>query len=577
MRTPRLAARGGFFGDLIALPRVVGCVPELALASLTINLLSLALPLVLMQVYDRIVPNRTLETLIWLVIGFCLALGLEAVLRLCRSTITNWAAARFEHAVGYDCLLDVVRSRLDAFGQHGVGEYLERFAALSTLRRFFSGQAVQVALDIPFAVVFILTIAFLGGATVAWYVIAAIAVYLAAVFLLRPFYQKRRIRQRGLGNERFSFVVQALSGIHTLKALTAEEPMARRYERLQTDTSRINFELSLLESLPASLAVLCSQLILFGVILLAGQRVIAGVVTMGGLAACSLLAGRCFQPFASAAALWLQYADIRAAKEQIAAMQNLPSESPASAPPLPPDIRGDLALERVVYGSGHGRVHLLDGVDLTVPARSMAGIFPAEGQESGTLLQVAMGLLRPVSGAVRVDDIDLGTVDVADLRGRMAYVPAAGTLFHGSILDNLSCFNPRYRENALDSAALMGLDSAIAQLPHGYETVVGNRLHEALPTGVVQRIALARALVVRPRILLLDAVDGLMDQESLDVMCWLMGKLKGQCTVLLVTSEPRLLGLCDAVYRFKEGLIEPDPAYATCIPSEIQTGEPHHE
>lgn len=558
MDIQRFATRPGLFSDLLIMPRLLGNSLELVLATLGVNLLSLALPLVLMQVYDRIVPNASLSTLTWLVVGFFAALVAESFLRICRSTITNWSGARFEHHLGTNAMGHVLDSRIDDFERDGVGVYLDRFAAVSTLRNYYAGQLLLVALDLPFAVLFLGVLYLLAGMNVTLYASGVISVYLLIICLVRLSYHALRQRQNELSNRRYNFVIECLSGIHTLKALGIEEPMLRRHERLQADMAENNMALNFRMHLPGILGNFFSRLMLFGIILVGGFAVIAGEITVGALLASSLIGMRLLGPFQKAATFWVQQANVRIAKNQLADLAALRTETVIKSLSLPEDIQGTLELDNVTFG--YLPQHpVLDRLGLKVEQGEMVGISTAGGRGASTLLAVLAGHLPPDSGRVLVDGFDLAHVDHGDMSGRIAFVQQAGVLFKGTIFDNICLFNHRNREKARDAAQLLDLDKDVALLPKGYETQVGDKLHEGLPPGMVQRIALARALVVRPRILLMDNVGISLDQESESALLWLLGKLRGGVTLVIVSDDPRVLSLCNRVMELRGGALFEKP------------------
>lgn len=566
--------RPGLLADLAAMPRLWGSSIELAAASLSINLLALALPLVLMQVYDRIVPNASLSTLTWLVLGFFGALVAESGLRLSRSTITNWIAAQFEHRLGTSAMRHVLDSRIDDFERDGVGVYLDRFQAVSSLRGLYAGQLLQLIMDLPFAFLYLGLLYLLGGTKTTLYAVAVIVVYLLVATLVRRAYHAGRKQQKELGNRRYNFIIECLTGIHTLKALGIEEPMLRRHERLQADTARNNMSLNFHMHLPGILGNFFSRLMLFGIILTAGFGVINGQITMGALVACSLIGMRLLGPFQKAAAFWVQLANVRIAKSQLADLAALRMESSSDTQSLPDDIEGGIELDNITFSYQPEQQPVLDSLSLKVEPCQMIGIMTSGERGASTLLSIMAGLLPPDSGRVKVDDFDLAQCRHGDLSGRIALVQQSGVMFKGTIFDNICLFNPRYREKARDAAQLLALDKDVARLPKGYETQIGDKLHEGLPPGMVQRIALARALVVRPRILLLDNVGTSMDQNSESVLLWLLGKLKGGTTMVVVVSDdPYVLSLCDRVMHLHAGGLVEDCPILTPSKTAIQEDE----
>lgn len=534
---------------------------DLFLASLGINVLSLALPIILMQVYDRIIPTKATSTLLWLVIGFFCALVLDSLLRLCRATITNWIAARFEHSLAHACVSRWLNSNLEEFERDGAGVHLDRLRAVSTLKNFYAGQAFQLILDLPFALLFLGVIGFLGGWKVAAFAGGVAAFFLIIISIIRSKYSRERLKQKTIADRRYNFLVEALSGIHTIKAITLEESMLRRHERLEADGAKADYDVIFVGNMPVSLANMFSQILLFGILFFGGSMAINGQMTLGSLAACTLLSGRFFTPFKSLAAFWVRHADIQIAKKQIKGIANLGEEYDPAAPCLANEIAGVIQLKKVSFQYEKDAPLIIDSVNMHVSKGVMVCLNTQGSRGTTTLLNLMYGMLTPTDGEVAVDGTDMSEVCHNDYKGRIEYIPQNGTLFNGTIFENLTLFNPAHRDAALDAASLLSLDTILSELPHGYETQVGNRLYEFLPSGVIQRICLARSLAIRPRVLLMDRASYAMDAESVEHFYWLLDKLKGQCTIVMATSDPVILAKADTIYTIADGrLVEQEAA-----------------
>ncbi|WP_031483944.1 peptidase domain-containing ABC transporter [Maridesulfovibrio frigidus] len=546
----------GFMSDLWAMPAFIRNSFDLFLASLGINVLSLALPIVLMQVYDRIVPTQATNTLLWLVAGFFCALILEFILRLCRSTITNWMSSRFEHSLAHACVCRWINCVLEDFEKDGAGVHLDRLRGVNTLRSFYAGQAFQLMMDLPFAFLFLAVVGFLGGWQVAAYLAFVATIFMIITSFIRSSYSVNRLKQKNQADRRYNFLVEALGGIHAIKALTLEESMLRRHERLEADAAQLDYDVIFSGNLPVNIGNLFSQINLFGVLFVGGSLAISGQITLGSLAACTLLSGRFFQPFRSLASFWVRHADIEIAKEQIKNIVNLREEYDLEAPCLPDEIKGKVVLDNISFRRESDGSEIFSELNMTVEDGEMVCINTEGGRPTTELLNIIYGLNRPDSGQAFIDGHNLRDVCHDNYKGRIEYIPQHGTLFNGTIFDNLTLFNPANRQVAMDAASLLQLDNVLSELPLGYETKVGNRLYEFLPTGVIQRICLARALTVRPRVILMDRVNESMDADSEQLFFWLMNKLKGNCTIIIATGNSTLFSMADSVYSLESGKLK---------------------
>ncbi|MHC8509461.1 MAG: peptidase domain-containing ABC transporter [Rhodospirillales bacterium] len=539
---PRFAARaftsgGGF---------------DLALLSLFINLLALAAPLFLLQVYDRVIPNAAGSTLILLVAGVGTALILEALLRMGRSHISAWMGARFEHHAGCAAMERMLSANIVDFERQGAGVHLERIGALSKLKDLYSGQTVLTLCDLPFTVIFLGAIAYLAG----W--LALVPTVLIVLFALTVWISGRGLR-RSLENlmladdRRYSFVIEALGGVHTVKGLAMEAQMARRYERLQEACAEAGHGAALSGWNAQSAGAVFSQLSMFTIVGAGAVMVIDGALTIGGLAACTILAGRAMQPLQRAAGLWAQVQSFRLARQSLGAVLAAAPEAPHGLPRMAP-VKGDLELRGVSFHYGEGRdgeplPPVFDNVSLNIKAGEVIGVRGDNSSGKSTLLHLMNGALAPGGGQVLIDGCDIRGFEPASVRSQAAYLPQKGILFKGTILENLTMFRPEMAQQAMDMARLLGLDEAVASTPMGFDTVVGDGAGEAAPSGLRQRIAICRALVDKPRILLFDEANAAMDGSGDAALKNLLEQLKGRVTMVLVSARPSTLRLADRIFE----------------------------
>ncbi|MBF0462462.1 MAG: peptidase domain-containing ABC transporter [Magnetococcales bacterium] len=540
-----------------SLPGMAGIGPTIILASVFINVLSLALPMTLIQVYDRILPNESLSSLGWLVVGVATALVLEAALRVARTYLSGWMGIHFELKVGGGAFNRLTVASITEFERDGLGTHLDRLNAVNTLREFYSGSAFQVMLDVPFAMLFVGAIAYLAG-MVALVPALAIAAFLTSVYLAKKRFRKALDDRHTANDRRQNFLIEALSGIHTIKSMGMEELMSRRYERLQETTADTNLEVALWSMSPMVLGAFFSMLTMFGVVGLGASHVISGTLTIGGLSGVTLLAGRALQPVQSAASFLLRFSDMQLARERLAELVALKARSMEEINRLPDrdQIRGEIQLDHVSFRFGPKNPLILDDVSVTVYPGETVGIKGDSASGKSTLLYVMMGALLPTAGTVTLDGYDLSLCDNSRLGDTIAYLPQVGALFQGTILENLTMFRDQRREAAMRAAELLGLDYVVARMPMGFDTVVGKESQDFLSGGVKQRIAIARALVPDPPVLLFDEANVAMDAQGDALLKKVLQQLKGKCTIVLVSHRPSLLELADRTLILKGGKLE---------------------
>lgn len=528
---------------------------DMVVSTLFIGFLSLALPLTLMQVYDRILIYGAVDSLTWLIVGSLVAVVLEGILRITRSFISGFVAARFEHLVGREAVDRFLYSETGSFLRTDPSTHLERLGAIGTLRSFYAGQIFQTMLDLPFALLFLAAIAYLSGILV-FVPIGLILLFFVIVFYLNQHFEMARNQQIAHEEGRTNFVIELLGRIHEIKALSMEEMQLRRYENFQALTADANLKVSFWNTLPGTLGAMFSNMALFGVLGFGASRVVSGDLTLGALTACSLLSARAMQPVQNLAGFLTQFSEARIALSRLNTILSLSSEQPSDAAPFPKTITGSLELQDVSFRYEPDRPLALQNVSLSILSGSTICIHGASLSGSTTLLYTMMGMLKPNEGRVLIDGQDLKIYDQTDLHGQMAYVPQTAPLYNGTLLENLTMFDAGKNDIVFDVARRLDFDRLVATLPLGYETVMNPQSQNLLPGSIIQRLGLVRALTTKPKVLLLDKTTEALDRESQDIMRVLVGDLKGKCTLVMVTNQPNFLRLADDVYELVAGQLE---------------------
>ncbi|GAB6051588.1 hypothetical protein JCM17960_04080 [Magnetospira thiophila] len=530
--------------------------PELFISSLFLNILSLALPLALLQVYDRIVPNSSRGTLLMLIFGVIAALLLESLLRIARSSITGWIGARFEHRAGCAAFDHMMGTSLQDFERVGSGVQLERISSLRTVKEFYAGQAVTAVLDLPFVILFMALIWMLGGNLV-WVPMTTLGIF-AVVTIIKSGTLKRAIDNYTQARDRrLNFTIEVLGGVHSVKAMAMESLMMRRYSRLQEATAEADYQVALENAGAMSTGVFFSQLTMISVAAYGSTLVVDNVITVGMLASCTLLSGRALQPLQRAVGLWTRFQTVRLARTRLKEIFTLPQQE------LPADINRDpiegaLTLRGVKFRYGENLPEIMTDINLDVQPGECVGIAGSNSSGKSTLLGLMTGALNPTAGEVLIDGIPLHHHDPYILKhGGIAYLPQEGQLFQGSILENLTMYRPELEDEAIEVANLLGLDDVVATLPYGYDTRVGDAAYESLPRGIRQRIAIARALVGEPKIVLFDEANTAVDGTGDAYLRLTLERLKGVCTLILVTPRPSLLRLANRAFDLKDGTLVP--------------------
>ncbi|WP_158498762.1 peptidase domain-containing ABC transporter [Magnetospira sp. QH-2] len=530
--------------------------PELFMSSLFLNVLSLALPLALLQVYDRIVPNSSRGTLVMLIFGVLTALFLESLLRIARSSITGWIGARFEHRAGCAAFDHMLGTSLQEFERVGSGVQLERISSLRTVKEFYAGQAVTAVLDLPFAFFFLALIWMLGGYLV-WVPATTLALFALVTVFKSSSLKKAIDNYTQARDRRLNFTIEVLGGVHSVKSMAMEALMLRRYSRLQETTAEADYRVALENASAMSTGVFFSQLTMIGVAAFGATMVVDNLITVGVLASCTLLSGRALQPLQRAVGLWTRFQTVSLARKRLKEIFKLPlDEEPENVNREP--IEGALEMRHVKFKFADDLPEIMTDINLDVLPGECVGIAGSNSSGKSTLLGLMTGALRPTEGEVLIDGIPLTQHDPYVLKhGGIAYLPQEGELFQGTILDNLTMFRLELVDEAIEVANMLGLDEVVANLPFGFDTRVGDAAYESLPRGIRQRIAIARALVGQPKIVLFDEANTAVDGTGDAYLRLTLERLKGVCTLILVTPRPSLLRLANRAFDLKDGTLVP--------------------
>lgn len=525
---------------------------DVFLASFGVNLLAMAMPIVVLQSYDRIIPNQALDTFTILVIGIGGVILLEILLKVLRSVILAWSGARFEHSANMNVFSKVLYADTLTYNQHSQGYYLSRMQSVEDLQRFFSGQSMLLLLDLPFAVLFLVLIWFIGGGLVLVPVVLILVFAVVAVVLGKKLEQALEVNHQ-TEQHRQNFLIESLNNIHTIKSMAMESLMMRRYERLQERSAEGVYSLAHINSVVQGVGSTFSQLAMVLVVAFGSMVVLGGGLSIGALAAVTMLTGRALQPGLKAMGLWTQLQSVRIARKQAQELSDLPPEQSGAFRPDEP-LRGDVVVDDVWFRYPETEEWLLKGVSFDVPAGGAIAITGRNGVGKSTLLSLIAGLIKPEKGEIRIDDKSLAEYEAERLRHYIGFVPQHGTLYEGTILENMTLFRSGdVIEQALSLARHLGLDEIVARLPDGLDTMVGGSAVDPLSEAVKQKILMVRSLVGDPRIMILDDANANFDLKNDAKLLNLLQRIRGSRTLIVVSYRPSFLRICDKAYELREG------------------------
>ncbi len=530
---------------------------EVLVASLLINLFALVMPLFTMNVYDRVVPNRALESLWALAIGVGLVLLFDLMVRVLRGYFVDTAGKRIDVILSANIFERVMGIRAAA-RPPSVGAFASNLQEFESFREFLTSATITTLVDLPFVLLFVAAIFWVGG-SLGWIVVMAIPVVLLVnLALLWPLSEVVKASFR-YASQRQATLIETLVGLETIKTMRAESPAQLKWEQTIGHMASLSMRSRLLSSIGVNFSSFVQQfanlaLVVAGVYLIAEDR-----LTTGGLIACTILGGRVLAPLAQVATLLTRYQQSMASLSSLDRMMNLPVERPADKKfVIRPRLEGAIEFRDVSFTYPGQQLPALSNLSFRIKAGERVGIIGRVGSGKTTLEKLILGLYDPDSGSVLLDGTESRQMDPAAVRRDIGYVPQDVMLFYGSVRDNIVLGNPAADDAAVLRAAwLGGVNEFVDGHPQGFDRQVGER-GEGLSGGQRQAVAIARADLDEPPILLLDEPSSAMDNRSEEQLKARLKSRLGNRTLILVTHRSSLLSLVDRLIVMDQGRVVAD-------------------
>ncbi|WP_046078143.1 type I secretion system permease/ATPase [Halomonas sp. HG01] len=527
--------------------------------SVVINLFALAMPLFVLNVYDRVVPNHATESLWVLAIGVFVVLCFDLALRLMRGAFVDLAASRADVKLSSSLMSQVLGLRMTA-RPSSTGSFAAMLQSFESVRAFIGSATVVGLVDLPFVLLFAAIIALIGPPLVIPVLVGVVFVLLYALAAQGKLHELSETTWRASA-QRNATLVESISQLETLKALRGESRVQGIWERASAFLSRTTAQLRLISSSVSSVALWTQHSVAVAVVITGVYLIIAGELTQGGLIAAYLLSSRAMAPVSQAAALLAQYHQASTALRSLDGVMALPVERDEARPYIDrPVVQGELRFDKVAFRYPDEQRDALREVSLTLEAGEKVGVLGRVGCGKTTLHKLLLGLYEPDAGAVRLDGVDVRQYDPVQLRRHFGYVPQDVTLFHGSLRDNILAgagSDGVDDESLLRAIRLSGLSGLVDGHPEGIDLDVGER-GQRLSGGQRQQVAIARALVHDPQVLLLDEPTSAMDHSSEEALKASLQEVAAGKTMLIVTHRTSLLSLVDRIVVIDVGRVVAD-------------------
>ena len=539
-----------------ALKRYRGVLTQVLIASFVVQLFSLANPLLIQVIIDKVINQRSLDTL--QVLGFALVVVtlMEGIIGSLRTFLFAETTNRIDLRLGSEVIDHLLRLPLSYFDRRPVGELGTRIAELEKIRSFLTGQALTTLLDTAFSVIYIVVMVFYSLLLTA-IALSVLPIQIGLTIIGAPLF-RRQYRDAAQENARTqSHLVEVLTGIQTVKAQNVEMISRWKWQDFYGKYISRTFEKTITGTALTETSQVLQKLSQLLVLWVGASMVLKGELSLGQLIAFRIISGYVTQPLLRLSGIWQNIQELKVSFERLADVVDTQEESDESDKqkiPLPP-IKGEVKFEDLCFSFNPSAPQVLRHIDLIIPAGTFVGVVGQSGSGKSTLTKMLPRLYSPDSGRILIDGYDIDKVELYSLRRQIGMVPQEPLLFSGSVAENIALTDPDASSDAIIEASRMACaHDFIMELPSGYSSGVGER-GAGLSGGQRQRLALARTLLSNPRLLVLDEATSALDYDTERRVCDNLLDNLDHCTVFFITHRLSTIRRAQLIVMMHEGAI----------------------
>ncbi|MBQ3442925.1 MAG: type I secretion system permease/ATPase [Selenomonadaceae bacterium] len=524
--------------------------------SLILQVLGLASPFFVQNIIDKVLVHRAAEALDILVLGMVICTLFQQIMDGLRTYLFANITSKMDVVLSSRLYRNITALPISYFQKWQVGDVVSRVGELETLRGFMTNNSLMIVLDITFALIYIAVMFIYYSWILTAVVLCMIPVFVLLNLIVAPIF-RRLINERFLiASENRSFLIETITGMHTVKASSVESQFVRRYEEMLARLVKAALNVVNLANVASSIATFFNSMFNLVILWVGAYYVMEGDITVGELIAFQMIASQLIAPIMRLINQWQDFQRIRVSMERMADIMDEDTE-PAFNPSRTtlPSLRGEIALEKLAFSYTEEGGKVLDNVNIRIPAGMKVGIVGRSGSGKSTLTKLIQRLYVPDTGRILIDGVDIAQVEPAWLRRQIGVVLQDSKLFSGTIEENIrvACPNATHEE-IVNAARLAGADEFINQFQNGYETAVGER-GSLLSGGQRQRIAIARALLSDPRIIIFDEATSALDYESENIIMNNIEPISRGRTMLMIAHRLSTVRDCDAIIVIDKGRI----------------------
>ena len=540
-----------FIPQIVRYRRLIG---EVLLITFALNLLGLAAPLLFQNVIDKVLVHNTLTTLNVLAFGFVAISVWEVAFGWLRTRLYSETSQKIDVELGARLFRHLLALPLSYFEKRRVGDTVTRVRQLETIREFLTNASLSVLVDPLFTLVFLVAMWIYSPSLFVIVLVSLVGYVAVSQVVTRPLRARLDEKfERGAASN--SLLVESVSGIQTVKAAAVEPQWQDRWERQLAAYSAASQRVINLGNGGSQAIELISKLSFAAILFFGAKDVLAGSLSVGGLVAFNMFAQRVSGPVIRMAQLWQDFQQVRISIERLGDVLNHPTEPAAVSNVALPAMWGSVRFDDVRFRYDEHGPWVLEGITLDIAAGTSIGIVGSSGSGKSTLTKLLQRLYLPQMGRVLVDENDVGQIDPAWLRRQIGVVLQENLLFNRSIRENIALVNPAMPfERVMAAAQLAGAHEFILEMPQGYDTMIVER-GANLSGGQRQRLAIARALVNQPRILIFDEATSALDAESEEIIQRNLKAMSAGRTVLIIAHRLSAVRQCDRIITLEKGRI----------------------
>ncbi len=537
---------------------------EVLIGSFFLQIFGLLTPLFFQVIIDKVFVHRGLSTLEVLALGLGALKVFEVLLGGLRTYLFAHTSNRIDVELGARLFRHLFALPMAYFQARRVGDTVARVRELDTIRQFLTSSAITLALDLFFSIIF-LVVLFIYSPLLTVIVVAALPLYVVLSLGLTPIFRERLNERFKRGAENQAFLVETVSGVETVKSMALEPVMQRRWEEQIAAYVRSAFDVISVGNIATQATTLINSITTVLILFFGAQLVIANKLTVGELVAFNMISSQLSAPVLRLAQLWQDFQQVRISIDRLGDILNTTPEPGQSDQASLPPIKGEILLDNISFRYRLDAQPVLREISLKIPAGQVLGIVGSSGSGKSTLAKLIQRLYVPETGRVIIDGADLSLVDPAWLRRQIGVVLQENVLFNRTVRENIALADPGMpMDRVIAAAELAGAHEFIVNLPEGYGTIIGER-GASLSGGQRQRMAIARALVGNPRILIFDEATSALDYESEAAIQANMRRITHNRTVIVIAHRLSTLRGADRIVTIEQGRLIEDGSHTSLL------------